>query len=278
MTPHLPGPTTFLPWRRTATPQVRLASIAIVLLVAGLVLSNRSLNTSAFMALQRLTDWLPAPFWAAWSVLGLGLSAALLAALVADDRMAPVATILWSLLIGGLMLQLVKHTFALPRPLAVLPPESVHVIGVRLRAGSMPSGHSAMIAALACAVAREAWLRRRSLVPLVWLLGALGCIARVAVGAHWPSDVLVGAAIGLLSVVAGDLIDARWSLRRWLSSPVGRRIFAVVQLIAAIVLLATDTGYPSALAVQWLVGIASIVSAVMRWRHASLEPVPIAAR
>jgi membrane-associated phospholipid phosphatase len=265
MTPDLSGPTTFLPWRRTATPQARLAALAAVLLVAGLVVSNRSLNTSAFMTLQRLTALAPAPFWAAGSVLGLGLCAALLAALVADERMAPVATILWSLLIGGLALQLVKSIWALPRPLAVLPPESVNVIGLRLRAWSMPSGHAAMLAALACALAREARRRRRSLVPLVWLLGALGCIARVAVGAHWP------ASIGLLSVIAGDLLDARWSLRRWLSSPVGRRVFAVVQLIAAIFLLAMDTGYPSALAVQWLLGIASIVSAVARWRHAKRE-------
>src|SRR5207237_7851239 len=118
---------------------------------------------------------------------------------------------LWSLLVGGVAVQLFKHAWVLPRPLAVLPADAVHVIGLRLRAGSMPSGHAAMLAALACALAREAWLRRRSLVPPILLLGTLGCIARVAVGVHWPSDVLVGAAIGVLSVVAGDLLDARRS-------------------------------------------------------------------
>jgi undecaprenyl-diphosphatase len=262
-----PASTAMAPPRRLlASSAARLLLLGLVLLVAGVTVLGVSLDKPLFFWMQRETALLPAAFWSAWSVLGLGLSAALLAALFADETMAPVATMLWSLLLGGLVLQAFKHVWPMPRPLAVLPADAVHVIGAQLRAGSLPSGHSAMIAALGCALARAAWPRARALVPVIALLAALGCIARVAVGAHWPSDVLVGAAVGVLSVAAGDAIDARWSLRAWLATANGMRLFAIVQLVAAVVLLGTRTGYPLALPIQWLLGVASIVSAVLRWR------------
>jgi len=52
----------------------------------------------------------------------------------------------------------------------------------------------------------------------------------------------------------------------------------VAQMIGAIFLLAMDTGYPSARAAQWLLGVASIVSAVVRWRQAGRESFRYAAR
>ena len=260
------------PRRLLASSSSRLLVLGAVLLAAGVAVLAFSLDAPLFYWVQRQTALVSPAFWSAWSVLGLGLSAALIAALFADARMAPVATMLWSLLLGGVALQLVKHGLALPRPLAVLPPDTVHVIGQQLRAGSLPSGHSAMVAALGCALVRVAWPRARWLAPVIVVLAALGCIARIAVGAHWPSDVLVGAAIGVLSVAAGDAVDARWSLRRWLATANGRRLFAIVQLIAAIVLLTTRTGYPLALPVQWLLGLASIVSAALRWRAAGRDP------
>ncbi|MEZ6094511.1 MAG: phosphatase PAP2 family protein [Pirellulaceae bacterium] len=61
---------------------------------------------------------------------------------------------------------------------------------------SFPSGHSAAVSALA--------------VGLIWLLGrgrilfasmaVLGCLQRILFHAHWPSDVLIGAAIGVATM------------------------------------------------------------------------------
>lgn len=59
---------------------------------------------------------------------------------------------------------------------------------------SFPSGHSGSVAALAvglaCVYPRGRW----------WflILANLACFQRVAVYAHWPSDVLVGAGLGVL--------------------------------------------------------------------------------
>lgn len=246
-----------------------LLAAALVLFAAGAVASIPSVAVPAFLALQRWTEAVPDAFWATWSVLGLGLSATLVAALVADENMGSVASMLWALVLGGLAVQIVKHTWPLPRPIAVMPADAVHVIGHRLRVGSMPSGHAAMIFALAVALARDRWRRQRWLAPMLLALGALGAVARVAVGAHWPGDILVGGGIGVLGVAAGVAVDRRTGLRSWLSTPAGRQLFAVVQLVGGVVLICSDTGYPSAALVQWALGVGSIVSALLHWRDAS---------
>ena len=173
--------------------QLALTMAGFCLLAAGLGISARGLDVGIFMRVQRLTEWLPPVFWSVGSVLGLGVSCALLAALAADERMRPVAIVLWSLVIGGLAVQVFKHLWPAPRPAAVLAADLIHVIGPRLRVGSMPSGHAATVAALACALAAEVRARSGAAALVCLLLGVLGCVARIAVGAHWPSDVLVGA-------------------------------------------------------------------------------------
>ena len=127
------------PRRDAARPSERLVVVGVLLLVAGLIMAERRYDTAAFHYLQHMTSAVSPTFWSAWSVLGLGVCAALLAALASGDRMGPITFMLWSLLLGGLGLQIVKHLWVLPRPASVLPPESFHLIGLRLHAGSMPS-------------------------------------------------------------------------------------------------------------------------------------------
>jgi len=59
---------------------------------------------------------------------------------------------------------------------------------------SFPSGHASM--AFACAWILGAHFRTLRL-PLL-ILAAMIALSRVVVGAHWPSDVLVGSVIGLM--------------------------------------------------------------------------------
>ncbi len=96
-----------------------------------------------------------------------------------------------------------KRLFARARP------SLDHVPEVRRRrralsSASFPSGHSASAAAFALGAGAELPLPAR--VPLAALAGAVG-VSRVYVGAHYPGDVLAGAAIG--AAVAGA------SLRIW---------------------------------------------------------------
>src|SRR4051812_16313290 len=88
MPPASSASTTFAPSpRQAASAPARLVFLGVALLVIGIVFSDRSLDTPAFLWLQQVTEFVPPAFWAAWSVLGLGLCTALIAALVADKAM-----------------------------------------------------------------------------------------------------------------------------------------------------------------------------------------------
>ncbi|HUL59931.1 MAG TPA: phosphatase PAP2 family protein [Anaeromyxobacteraceae bacterium] len=110
------------------------------------------------------------------------------------------------LLADGVAVQALKHLAHLPRPLAVLGPHAVRVLASPLRQLSFPSGHSSAAAALATAAARARGLRRAW--PLA-VLGALGGVSRVYVGAHWALDVLGGWVLGAMVAAAALALAER---------------------------------------------------------------------
>jgi undecaprenyl-diphosphatase len=79
---------------------------------------------------------------------------------------------------------------------------------------SFPSGHAAT--SFACAGALAPYVTRRIAVALYVLAGLISW-SRVYVGAHYPLDILVGAALGLAIARALRLLPA--VLRRLLPPP-----------------------------------------------------------
>jgi undecaprenyl-diphosphatase len=71
---------------------------------------------------------------------------------------------------------------------------------------SMPSGHSANVAAAAIAIG-ALWPKTR---PVMWLFALLIMFSRVVVLAHHPSDVIVGALVGAV----GAVLVRRWFAAR----------------------------------------------------------------
>ena len=72
---------------------------------------------------------------------------------------------------------------------------------------SLPSGHSAMSLAIFGSIARES--RKKWTWTLAILLPLLIGISRVAVGAHYPTDVLAGWAIGLAAMGFTALLEKK---------------------------------------------------------------------
>jgi len=60
---------------------------------------------------------------------------------------------------------------------------------------SFPSGHAAAAFAFFVSIG----LANPKYKPLTWILAILVSAARLAMGAHWPADVIVGAFIGMLA-------------------------------------------------------------------------------
>lgn len=102
--------------------------------------------------------------------------------------------------------QALKEWVGRARPVEVLPG-----IGLFAEAAgrSFPSGH----ATLAFALATVSALRWPRMQGLAWGLAALVAISRVALGLHWPSDVVAGAAIGVVTVALFRGVEERF-LRR----------------------------------------------------------------
>lgn len=95
---------------------------------------------------------------------------------------------------GGLASALVKNAIGRARPelLAVDGPFYFRPFAFNPEFAAFPSGHSATAGAMAMSIA----LVFPALRPFVFCLGALICLSRQMIGAHWASDTVMGWAIG----------------------------------------------------------------------------------
>jgi membrane-associated phospholipid phosphatase len=241
-----------------------LIASAVGCLVLGLGLRVSGVDLALFLSLNTAAwRWLPPAVLSCATILGQGLSAAMLlspALLRAPNQVmagllaAPVAMVLsW----------LLKGLIDSPRPAAVLDPGSIHIVGMRLAAhNSFPSGHSitAFLVVSVLLAARPRW-------PAAVAIAGVGiavALSRVAVGAHWPSDVLAGAGLGLLAGVAGSEMSLRWGIG---SRPLARPLLALVVLACAAPLAWIDLGYPMARPLQWiLAALGASMAVTALWR------------
>jgi undecaprenyl-diphosphatase len=105
--------------------------------------------------------------------------------------------------------RLVKLSFFHDRPIHTLP---LKEILFERPENSFPSDHAAFLAGITCF-----FLLRGQRVSGLWLLGltVIISLARVAVGAHYPSDIIVGWFDGFLIAWAINLLHMRLADRVW---------------------------------------------------------------
>lgn len=210
-THHNGASSTPLPWLTWL-----LACIAMAL---GVALAGRELDRQMLLDTQVLLRDLPVP-WAFLTWSGLGICGFVLLTSLSAEEPRRVAALVLALLIGGVVVHAMKRTLHVDRPATYFGPDHpvFQVIGKVLKKGSMPSGHSATAWAVAALLVLHEG--RGSLWRhLWWVLAALQALSRVVVGAHWPSDVLVGSGMGLLLAPLTWRLQASRLLADWVRRP-----------------------------------------------------------
>ena len=185
--------------------------------------------------LELLNRRLASPLWDAATVAltTVGLVALSVVALPLWRRHRPLAVALLFSQGLGLFLGLVlQELIGRPRP------TGVHLLLGQPSTGSFPSGHAVLVAAAATVLAASDLPRRGRAAAVTLAVGV--ALSRVAVGHHWPSDVLAGALLGVGVGAAAHGLLARGERGlgrlRWLLWPqVG--LVAVVSLAAWLGLL-----------------------------------------
>ncbi len=104
--------------------------------------------------------------------------------------------------------QVLAHLWVRPRPFAAHA-DAVHLLAARTTDPSFPSDHAA--AAFAIAVAVLAFSRRVGGALLA--VAVLLAVSRVALGVHYPADVVAGAAVGAASALLVVRPGASWVQR-----------------------------------------------------------------
>ena len=258
----------------SAAPARLLIALALGCLLLALGLRASGADQALFLAINDAAwRWAPPALLSGATILGNGLCATMLLAPTLPRTPAFLLSGLYATPVALLLSRLPKALIDSPRPAAILDPDSVHVVGMRLAGhNSLPSGH-ALTAFVVVAVLLAGDPAARPRVPTaiaIVLAGVAVGLSRIAVGVHWPSDALAGAALGLLAGLCGVLARRRWPLppRPWIAP-----LLALVVLACAAALARSDTGYPLAQPLQLaLAGLGAAAAVVTLWRAWSARP------
>ncbi|HEY1473920.1 MAG TPA: phosphatase PAP2 family protein [Pseudolabrys sp.] len=204
----------------------RQLAIAGGLAVAAFLLVMFLLDALAIRAVGHLPSWIVWSFdqitdfgksgWFLWplGILFLGLAARptlpRVPQLVLAAVMVRLGFLFAAIAVPGLFTNIVKHIFGRARPLVggSLDPYLFSPFTWPAAYASLPSGHATTAASVLVAFGLL-WPRAHT---VLWIYALPIAASRVAVTAHYPSDVLAGAVVG----VVGALLVRRWFALRGL--------------------------------------------------------------
>lgn len=238
--------------------------IPLLAVVAMLLLWLSQENRSLFLYLNAITGVTGSALWVNITTLGDTLVLFSLALLLVKRY----PLLIWNLFLAGIIVALIIHGLKewllVMRPPYYFGPDEINIVGKAHIAVSFPSGHTSAIFALVGIIAMQVEIASR----WKWLLFGVGLLvglSRIAVGVHWPMDVLGGIFFGYLSGVAAVLLAP---LIPWGISIGAQRLFAALLLGAAIALLLFhDSGYPQARFLEMTIAAVAILLSLSKLKQ-----------
>jgi membrane-associated phospholipid phosphatase len=171
---------------------------------------------------NKFFDW----FFIIYTNVGDGLfSIAVFLLLLKLRRPLPGWEIVFTFLLSGLIAQVVKNIFPMPRPKTLLGDSGyAHFIDGITHVGnaSFPSGHSA--SAFGLALILSIYQKNKKISMLYFFAAGLVCYSRIYLGQHFLKDVLAGSAIGVASALIVYFTIANKSawFKKWKESEASR--------------------------------------------------------
>jgi membrane-associated phospholipid phosphatase len=147
-----------------------------------------------------------------------------------------------------------------PRPATVVDNSQMRVVGELMHNVSMPSGHTTTAFAVMSAIYFTLNERHKKSHWWLLLLAAGTGLSRIAVGAHWPGDVAVGASLGLLAGLLGNGLLVRMRPAHFQPQAWSLRIVAMLVAVAVFHLLTDELDFAENLPLQWGVAAVAVVS------------------
>jgi membrane-associated phospholipid phosphatase len=242
-----------------------VAWLGIALAIALQIRAVAQLNL--FLTINSWAASHPSQIWAALTMLGdTKLLLCLMSPLILW-RPQVVVALITAIPVGGLLSITFKRLFDAPRPADLLQISDFHVVGQSLSGNSFPSGHTISAFAVAAALwvcmglhknAVQRYAIRIAAIAVACLVG----LSRIAVGAHWPFDVLAGASFGWLAGLSGVWISQRWP-KLWQTQAVQWAVILVIWAVSVLLhIQATDQP-----GVVWLVWLATACAAApLLWK------------
>jgi len=226
------------------------ASCALVLLLIWLTGSE----TAVFLFLNRLGQFAGNTFWISITTLGDGFVAFVLILPFVYRKPREAWALVLSWIVAAISVKVTKHLIVSYRPLFFLGPDAFRLISAQYRYYSFPSGHATSVATFGgtlCLFYRNKWVW-----AVILIIALTICFSRIAMGIHWPTDVLAGIIGGWVVAWLTYLLSQVLSFG---SRPIFQMLLAVLMLAAAItIFFYNHTNYPEAQPMLRAISLGSI--------------------
>ena len=225
------------------------------------IVSMAGINTTLFVKINSFSTYVPPFIWVNLTFLGDTLTACVIMLFFIRKRPDLVWSAITATFIATLLVNLLKYYYNIPRPPATIDKEVIRIIGPALFSHSFPSGHTVTIFTLMGILMFyfRSLILRLSIILFALMVG----ISRIAVGVHWPADVLAGAAIGILCATTGVwlVIKLEWGRNKPLQLVTG----SILIVSDVYLLFFYDCKYEQAIYLQYLFAFIVLLAGIREY-------------